>query len=287
VQHVDAVRRRAAASTPPLVEAPPQRDAATQCSREIAAIECGFTAAPATGKAKMPAVAASDRRSIGAAQRRCGGASVPRCGVPGVWMVELVSDIRAPVGPSPLSPPAPSDRRRIRRRRWRDTSAPLLPSRIAGARAARAAKAGTGTLAALLALYGDKRGRTLKSWGEARKRIDLVFKPLLNRPTATLKAADFQIIADSYPAVMSAAFTVRSLRPALKWAAQRGYLADDLARTPAGCRKAPEANFKPRRTGSNIASAPSHGARLWSRAAVHAADARTAAGGRVCALEEH
>ncbi|MBE7157783.1 MAG: DUF4102 domain-containing protein, partial [Rhodospirillales bacterium] len=54
-----------------------------------------------------------------------------------------------------------------------------------------AARQGAGTLAAVLKLYGEKRGNAQKAWGEARKRINLVFKPLLGRPSATLTAADF------------------------------------------------------------------------------------------------
>jgi len=59
-----------------------------------------------------------------------------------------------------------------------------------------AAKAGVGTLAAVLELYGTKRGDAQKAWGEARKRVDLIFKPLLSRPSETLPGRDFQILAD-------------------------------------------------------------------------------------------
>lgn len=93
-----------------------------------------------------------------------------------------------------------------------------------------AAKAGVGTLAALLDTYTEKRGKTLKSWAEAHKRIKLIFKPLLGLPVGTLAARDFQMLADAYPAVMSAAFAVRSVRPALRWAAQHHYVSEELAR---------------------------------------------------------
>lgn len=109
---------------------------------------------------------------------------------------------------------------------------------------ARDAKAGIGTLAALLDLYGGPAkpprpgkegapepkvraigpGAGLKSWPDARRRIEGVFKPYLTRPLATLKAAELQMTADSYPARQSAAAAVRYLRPVLKWGASRHYL---------------------------------------------------------------
>jgi integrase len=49
--------------------------------------------------------------------------------------------------------------------------------------------------------------------------VDLVFKKLLKQPAATVTASDLQIEADSYPSKQSAAFAVRCIRPALKWAA--------------------------------------------------------------------
>ena len=92
-----------------------------------------------------------------------------------------------------------------------------------------AAKAGVGTLGAILDLYGEKRGDAQKAWGEARKRINLIFKPLVARPAETVTRRDFQILADGYASQSSAAYAVRSLRPALKWAARRGYLGEDVA----------------------------------------------------------
>jgi integrase len=92
------------------------------------------------------------------------------------------------------------------------------------------AKAGIGTLGAILDLYGEKRGNVQKAWGEARKRIDLIFKSLIPRPLASLARSDFQVLADQYSSQSSAAYAVRSLRPALKWAAQRGYLSEDVTR---------------------------------------------------------
>jgi hypothetical protein len=107
------------------------------------------------------------------------------------------------------------------------------------------AAAGIGTLKWLLDHYGRAKtgkapagpGAALKSWGEGRKRLDLVFKSLLAKPLASITLADLQIIADSYPAAQSAAFAVRTIRPVLRWAAApgRGYVAAELGlvRSPA------------------------------------------------------
>ena len=93
----------------------------------------------------------------------------------------------------------------------------------------KAAKEGIGTVAALLTLYGDHRGAQLRSWGEAKRRMESVFKPLLNRPLGMLTAVDFQMQADGHGAKQAAAAAVRYVRPVLKWAAQRGYVAAAVA----------------------------------------------------------
>jgi integrase len=96
---------------------------------------------------------------------------------------------------------------------------------------AKAAKEGTGTLSALLDLYGHKDGGKLKSWDDCRRRIESVFKPLLKRPLETLRAKDFQMLADGWASEQSAAAAVRYVRPMLKWAAAsgRGYVGKELA----------------------------------------------------------
>ena len=91
------------------------------------------------------------------------------------------------------------------------------------------ARDGIGTLTALLDLYARQKGDRLKSWAECRRRINSVFAPFLNKPIAAMKAGDLQMQADGWAAVQSAAAAVRYLRPVLKWAAQRGYVARDLA----------------------------------------------------------
>ncbi len=93
----------------------------------------------------------------------------------------------------------------------------------------KAARAGVGTLSALLNLYGQQRGHTLRRWDEARRRVESVFKPFLPRPMGSLKAADLQMAADAHKAQQSAAAAVRYLRPILKWAVARGYVTADVA----------------------------------------------------------
>jgi integrase len=107
-----------------------------------------------------------------------------------------------------------------------DPTAARRRERVMGADA----REGVGTLAAILDQYGEKRGNAQKVWAESRKRIDLIFKPLMKKPAAALTAGDFQLLADSYVSEASAGFVVRSIRPALKWAAQRGYLGEEVSR---------------------------------------------------------
>jgi integrase len=101
-----------------------------------------------------------------------------------------------------------------------------------------AARAGIGTLGAVLEAYGAKEGKRLKSWGASRKRVAVVFESLLGRPASGLTVGDMQLAVDRYPSAMSAAFAVRTIRPALRWAAApgRAYVPAELAsvRPPVG-----------------------------------------------------
>jgi integrase len=92
-----------------------------------------------------------------------------------------------------------------------------------------AAKVGEGTFCALLALYGKQRGAELKRWAEAKRSIEVVFKPLLTQPLAALTSRDFQMLADGYDARHAAGAAVRYARPVLKWGATRGYIASEVA----------------------------------------------------------
>ena len=95
----------------------------------------------------------------------------------------------------------------------------------------RDARENIGTLAALVELYGKKRGQTLKSWPDAKRRIDSVFAKQLQRPVATMRRADLQFEADNWRSPQSAAAAVRYIRPILRWAAAGGreYVARDLS----------------------------------------------------------
>jgi integrase len=57
----------------------------------------------------------------------------------------------------------------------------------------------------------------------------LVCKPLLAKPVAALSASDFQMVVDAHPSEATGSFVVRSVRPALKWAALRGYVPEGFA----------------------------------------------------------
>ena len=92
----------------------------------------------------------------------------------------------------------------------------------------KAAKEGSGTLQSLLDLYGKHRGPELRTLAETKRRVEVVFKPFLARPLATLQASDLQIRADDYPAKQAAAAAVRYLRPILKWGSARKYVGAEV-----------------------------------------------------------
>lgn len=98
----------------------------------------------------------------------------------------------------------------------------------------RDARAGVGTLAALLAGYGEKIAGQ-RSWPQSKRRVELVFKAMLPRPVASLARLDFQAAADGYPAPQQAAGALAALRVVLRWAASRGEVGTDvlLLRPPA------------------------------------------------------
>jgi integrase len=112
----------------------------------------------------------------------------------------------------------------------RDGADPIAEARQERAHAANA-KVGIGTLAAVLALYGERKGGQLKSWPHSRLRIDRVFRALLDQPVAGMTIGNLQLTADRYRTPKSASFAIRALRPALKWAAEPGrrYVAKELA----------------------------------------------------------
>jgi len=161
---------------------------------------------------------------------------------------------RFPVGTWPTMGIAEArERARALRAEVRDKGADPVAERRRLRAIGRDAKAGIGTLAALLDLYGGPMpkkakpgtpeavpgeakkprvigpGKDLKSWPTGRARIERVFAAVLARPLAQLHKAELQMLADQYPAQQIAASAVRCLRPVLKWAAARGYAAEALA----------------------------------------------------------
>lgn len=85
----------------------------------------------------------------------------------------------------------------------------------------------TATLKAVIDIY--ETHCQLKSWPHSRPRVDRVFAPLMGRAIASLTSIDLQVAADAYPAQQSASFAIRTVRPALRWAARRGLAPKELA----------------------------------------------------------
>lgn len=151
---------------------------------------------------------------------------------------------RFPLGGWPaISISVARDKARAMRVKVREGADPVAEARKLRA-IGRDAKQGIGTLGALLDLYGGPvakqrenetkariigPGRDLKTWAEARRKVEIVFSALLRRPLSTMTATDFQMAADAYRSKASASAAVRYLRPILKWAAQRNYVARDVA----------------------------------------------------------
>ena len=104
----------------------------------------------------------------------------------------------------------------------------------------KAAKAGVGTLRALLDTYGETM-EAPKSWHAGRPRVERVFKRLLDLPISTVTLADLQRCVDGYDYPKSAAFVVRTFRPVLKWASKpgRAYVSVDLMRIDASAKIKP------------------------------------------------
>ena len=120
---------------------------------------------------------------------------------------------------------------RVEGRRGADPVADARRKRALG----RDARAGIGTLAALLTLYGSKVAAGQKSWPQSKRRVELVFKALLPQPLASITRMDLQAAADTYPAQQQALGALGAVRPVLKWASSRGYVLPDvlLLRAPA------------------------------------------------------
>ena len=87
---------------------------------------------------------------------------------------------------------------------------------------ATAAKAGEGTLAALVAeYYSQGPGAVLASKLEQQQRIRSVFQKFLKVPAPDLSLTEMQRAADRHPSASAAARAIAYVRPLLKWASKR------------------------------------------------------------------
>lgn len=208
---------------------------------------------PAINKALREAAAASKRRDLKDAGQEGLWLRITPAGVAS-WVLACRDANgamrRFPVGRWPaLGISDARDKARSLREQVRQGADPIAQARKLRA-ISRDAKAGIGTLSAVLDLYGgplpkkgaapdDKPaadaprvigpGKDLRTWHETRRKIEIVFASLLRRPLSSLSAGDFQIAADAYASKASASAAVRYVRPILKWAAQRNYVGRDVA----------------------------------------------------------
>ncbi len=123
-------------------------------------------------------------------------------------------------------------RKRIEIGAWPETGIPTaraLAGEFRGAiKRERAALDPQLTFAGVIDLYGEKVGREKASWSEANERMRSVFRPLLERKAATITRSDLLLAVDKHKAKSSASAAVRYLRPLLRWAAPRNYMAHGL-----------------------------------------------------------
>jgi integrase len=111
----------------------------------------------------------------------------------------------------------------------RDEGADPIAARRRDRSVGAAARSGVGTLKAILDAYGAPGGGAPVSWELGRSRVERVLKALLEKPVDRMVAADIQSEADRYPLPKTASFVIRTLRPGLKWAAERGMCSEALA----------------------------------------------------------
>ena len=127
------------------------------------------------------------------------------------------------------------------------------------------------SLAAKVKIY-ERQGDPGKSWPHRRKRIDRVFKAQLLQSVNALTTVALQEAADTYPARQSAAFAVRTLRPALRWLAKRQHCPAELAAIAAGHRAEARAALEPGGTRGRTAGAQRRSGGARPVPAVHPVD---------------
>jgi integrase len=87
---------------------------------------------------------------------------------------------------------------------------------------AQAARAGVGTLTAILdAYFLGGPGQGLRRATESHQMVRAVFSSLLEKPAIDISRAELQRTADAWRSPASASLAVRILRPCLKWAERR------------------------------------------------------------------
>ncbi len=118
---------------------------------------------------------------------------------------------------------------RTRRQEVRAGADPIADSR-AKRQQARDAKAGIGTLSAVLDAYERLEGHKRRTWPEMRRRVASVFGELLAKPATELTGPLIQTIADAHTSRSSAGAAVRYIRPILSWAEKRGSVPRGIAR---------------------------------------------------------
>ncbi len=125
-----------------------------------------------------------------------------------------------------------SEARELARRRRQEVKAGADPIAAAKAKRQQAsdAKAGIGTLSAVLDAYARLEGHKRRTWPEMRRRIEDVFGALLDRPGADLTGPAIQTIADAHASRSSANAAVRYLRPILRWAEKRNLVPRGIGR---------------------------------------------------------
>ena len=93
---------------------------------------------------------------------------------------------------------------------------------------AKAAQEGIGTLGEIVALYFQKGpGRDNRTADEMQRMIAKVFVPLMAQPASDVALAELLVVADKFPAPVSANRAVAYLRPVLRWASKRGLVKDE------------------------------------------------------------
>lgn len=98
---------------------------------------------------------------------------------------------------------------------------PIRKARQTKAAAARPPPA-VATLTALLDGYARDVGAGRRSWDEARRRIEDVFRLHLEQRSTEITAPELQLTVDAHASRSSAGAAVRYIRPVLKWGAKRG-----------------------------------------------------------------